>query len=49
MKLSKWKFIKDRLYEFYLNVDWKSFVLAICIADVDFQIHLVNCRELKED
>jgi len=43
------KWFRDRLYEIYLSIAWKSFYFAVVIADIDFEIHLVNCRGLKNE
>ena len=45
MKFNKWRFIKDRLYEIYAYLARDGFMFAVTIDDIDFQIHLLNCRE----
>jgi hypothetical protein len=48
MKIQKTKWIKDRIYEFYFSIDWEGFCLSVTIADVDFEIHLFNCRKYNK-
>jgi len=48
MKYAKWKFIKDRLYEIYIQIGFKDFFLFFCVADVAFQLSLTNMRDMKD-
>jgi hypothetical protein len=45
MKFQREKWFRDRLYEVYFELDWKSFFFGFTIADVDFEIHYLNLRD----
>jgi len=49
MKFKREKWWRNKLYEVYFQLDWTNFFLAITIADVDFEIHLINLRGVRNE
>jgi len=49
MKFNRWKFIKDKMYEIYFYLKEDGFIFALCIANIDFEIHLSNLNSGGEE